>query len=275
MERETAVMKEIEIVQGVSPEYATRALEYYRERYLIREPCVSEIYCSPDFTKALSLKYLGEQRFGFSYFSGKVCHLERGRVPGKPLRSFRFRRILSPGAFGCGYDHWSGSPWSPDSEYVALAETTGRNLDAFRIRVVSCSSGKSTTLMKSRDVLSHHMWSSMGDCLFKNTTTWYLYSCKNGEVRTACAGKSYPRHCHFEHSGANMILLDDELMLRLLACDSLETITAMPMKERLRGGKAINFSMVDPFENQVLLAVDAEFDEVACSDTWLAVKITS
>ena len=267
-------MNGIEITEGVPPEYAIRAQQHYVEHYLVvHEPCVREVYGSPDKAKCLFLKQRGEKPFGFAYFSGRVCRLHGGSVPGKTLRRFWLRRLLSPGTFGRHYDHWSGSPWSPDADYLALAETAGAKFEAFKIRLVQCASGRIVTIAKSGDLLTHHMWSSAGDYLFRSMTSWHLYSRKSKEVRIVYKGSSYPKHCYFEHSGDGLILLDDEWMTRLLACDSLKPIASVSVREYLHGDEQINYSLLDPFENQVLLAVDAQFGMLARSDRWLAVKV--
>jgi hypothetical protein len=266
-------MGKIEIVKGVPSEHATRVQEHYLAHYSVDQGGMAESYYSPDRTKVLILKWIDEVPFGFPVFSGTVRRLTGEHISGKSQAGLRFRRLLSPGAFGCRYDHWSGNPYSADASHLGFAEATDRKYAKFRMSVFDCASGRTITLMESGSVLAHHMWSNTGHYLFRDMSKWYLYSHKSRDVRVVYAGSSFPKHCHFDEGGERLILLDDNLMIKLLACDSLEEVATASMNGYLCEDDSITYSVVDPFENQLLLGIDARFGEIARSEKWLAVKM--
>jgi hypothetical protein len=104
-------------------------------------------------------------------------------------------------------------------------------------------------------------------------TRWYLHSHNSKKVDIVYTGRAFPKHCYFDHSGERVILLDDDLRIRLLASDSLKQIATASMKRYLRRDEAITFSVPDPFEDRVLLGANARFGEQATSDKWLGVKV--
>ncbi len=253
-------------------------LEHYVTQFYQGEVMVRELYYSPDNSMVLVLKEVGEQPFGFPYYSGKVRRLKRDRTIGRVLKSFRRRWLLSPGAFGCNYDHWSGSPWSDDSRSLALAETLGQTYDAFRLNIVDLASGEETVVMEADEIVSHHLWSSLRAYLFRSMTDWYLYTLESGKMRTIYSGRKYPKHCYFVDNGAHLLLLDDDGLISVLACDSLEQITSASVAEHLRAGGAINFSVPDPFENRILLGINARYSRMTPAgpmnecERWLSVS---
>lgn len=266
-------MTEIEITENVLPEYATRVQQHYLLHYSVDEARAEELYRSPDMTKVLLLKQIDEIPFGFSIYSGEVRTLTNERAFGTTRRRLGSRRFLSPGAFGFRYDHWSGSPWSADSRHLTLVETMGRKYESSRLSRIDCEGYRHITVLDITGVLGHHMWSSSRDYLFRDMTRWYLHSHNSKKVDIVYTGREFPKHCYFDHSGKRVILLDDDLRIRLLASDSLKQITTASMKRYLRKDEAITFSVPDPFEDRVLLGTNARFGEQATSDKWLAVKV--
>lgn len=266
------IMGEIEITENVTSEYATRVLQHYLLHYSVDEARAGELYRSPDMTKVLLLKQIDEIPWGPSIYSGEVRTLTNERAFGTTGLRFGSRRFLSPGAFGLGYDHWSGSPWSADSRHLALVETMGPKYETSRLIRIDCEGYRRITVMEITGVLGHHMWSSSRDYLFRDMTRWYLHSHNSKKVDIVYTGRAFPKHCYFDHSGERVILLDDDLRIRILAIDSLKQIATASMKRYLRKDEAISFSVPDPFEDRVLLGTNARFGEQTTSDKWLAVK---
>ena len=154
-----------------------------------------------------------------------------------------------------------------------MVETLGKKYDSFRLRIVDCEHRRHLAPMQVAGVLTHHMWSSSHDYLFRDMTRWYLHSHSSKKVDTVYTGEAFPKHCYFDHSGERVILLDEDLMITVLACDSLKPIATASVKAYLRKDEALTFSVPDPFENRVLLGANVRFGERATSGKWLAVKV--
>ncbi len=267
-------MCELKIHDPIDVEYAKRVHEHFLTSFVISDGTYDEIYYAPNMKAALVLRERDEVPWGCRVFSEQVCALRNGTAIGACLHRHRFRRFHSPGAFGYAYDRWSGSPWSPDSKYLALAQAFGRDYAGCRICILDYATGRSQVLLKSQTGARHHLWSPGGVySLISGMNRWYLHTQETAQMRVFYEGRTAQRHCYFDGSGEHLILLDDDCMVRVLECSSLSEIAAVSLKGHLRESESVNYSMIDPWENEVLVGVNVGFHLGPTGGRWLAVGL--
>lgn len=100
--------------------------------------------------------------------------------------------------------------------------------------------------------------------------TWYIYSLDSNKTDVVYKGGS--KHCYFDETGRFLILLDDDLVIKVLFSDSLETVTERSIKEFLNENEKIDFSIYDPFENQVIFEINPSLENIVGNKKWVAIK---
>ncbi len=267
-------MSYIDLNEAIDVEYAMRAYDYHLAAYTMREGTFDEIYYAPDMKAALVLRDRGGIPWGCMVYSAEVRALQDGRVLGPCAHRFWLRRFFSPGGFGSMCAYWSGSPWSPNSKYIVLGQVFGKMDEGCKIRIIEHASGRSRVLLKSRSGARHHEWSpNSAYSLIASTGKWLLHTQKTGQLRVIYEGRPPQRHCHFDNSGEVVVLLDDDCVVRAMECNSLSEVCRLCIRQHLKEGESVNYSMVDPWEDRVLLGVNASLDNRLSGGKWLAVGL--
>lgn len=259
-------MSALDVVTADASEVAT-----IQERFLATGTFDAgrETYRSPDGRSVLVLAAHSEQPFGAVLFKATV----RG-TGGSSKRAVRLkgRLFVSPGRFGAEYDHWSGSPWSEDSNRVALVEV--RKPKSYEVHVFDREGGGDQTLARDGEIFAHHMWSPDGaHYLYRDRSSWHLHSFADGRAAVVSTGHRFPKHCYFVRGGAGLLLVEDEdLVARLMTCEPLKQVAERPVAPLLKPGEKVTFSLPHPETDRVFLGVNPRFERVPTCERWLAIR---
>jgi dipeptidyl aminopeptidase/acylaminoacyl peptidase len=253
-------------IHEVDPGIAVAVQRQFHQHLAVDWRSGTEVYYAPDFTLALDMRERWEFAFGIRICSARIMIVDAERKFRKCLARFVLRRFASPGAFGRHYDHWSGSPWSPDSKQVALVELTDSDpgSQAYWLRHYDVGTRRWQGFAKGESCLGHQAWSSDGEAyLYRTLTQWRLVSVKTGTTNVVCEQDVVPKHCHFTVDGKKLLLIDRQNNLALLDRESLQTVDSLALNPILGG--TVDFSLPDPQRNVLLLGLESEYGDFATS----------
>jgi hypothetical protein len=180
-------------------------------------------------------------------------------------------KYLSPGRYGVGYSQFAASPFSHDSEKLALVRVRSAREPAFFGVILEPRSGRQLACLERRRAILHHSWSPTSRYwLSQEMGFWLLWDSTKGGFRSIGAGESFPKHALFltkdrlltfdEASGRLVVrqLPDFELLLK----DDLPTAGQPAFSFPSRSGDAL------------ILGTDISFPDGPEAESWFRVMVT-
>lgn len=162
-----------------------------------------ERYRSPDGRSEIELRSAGEPSFGPSLY--------RVRLVRPSSRNLRISgSYLSPGRFGSGWSQFGGSPFSPDSNKIALVRVESGREPTFHGCILAGDSGRELGRYRSHGPLLHHSWSP--DSRFwlgQELGAWVLWDTQSDQASVCRRGRGFPKHAAFR-TGTRVLTFDEE-----------------------------------------------------------------
>lgn len=245
----------------------------------MKDSPLTEYYYSPDRKQCLVLKNTGELvPFGPSCHNASIFSVLGNDELGTQVSSpkHRWNDLMSYGT------HLSDTPWSCDSNKLAVFRLSKQRETLFSkpyiVDVPERERVELPVLGDGMGVYVHHAWSPDNvNYLFRDGHCCYMYSLVSEHTALVHRSDVSSRHCHFAKGGKILIRLEDDMIVRALNPESLDTLGYVSIANLIGKGSKVDYSVYDVEEEQLLLGINADYSATGnwgwICDKWLSIQL--